>query len=209
MKAFIIMADIIDSSTYPGDELMEDFKNAVTQINKNNIHHIASPLTITLGDEFQGIVKGLNSAISIIFQLDELTLKSELDYKLRYVVNYGVVDTDINKKNSYEMLGEGLTTARKKIEELKSSNSEIEILGIEEKSSAKLNIALRLYRSIYNDWYQKDKSLVCEFLQDDNYRALAEKHGRDPSSMWRKKKSLKIEDFKASKELIELLANEE
>lgn len=208
MKSFIIMSDIVNSSSLPGGELMKDFKRVVQTVNKNNTSCIKSPLTITLGDEFQGVVKDLYSAIAIIFQLDQLILKSKIEYKLRFVVHYGAIDTAINKQNSYEMLGKGLTTARKQIEELKSTQDEIMISGLDNTLQEKLNLSFRLYRSLYNDWSTKDKSLVYDFLQGDNYRDLAGKYSKDPSSMWRKEKSLKIADFNAAKKLIELLANE-
>jgi len=208
MKAFVIMADIVDSSSYEGGRLMHDFKAIVAQVNKQYDDDIVSPLTITLGDEFQGIVKDLQSAVTIIFALDEALLNAELEFDLRYIVNYGEVETPINKEKAYEMLGEGLTSARKQLESMKSNGREVRVSGIAKKVEEKLNLALQLYRSLYDDWHTKDRKLVHEFLQNDDYKELARVHDKDPSSMWRKRRSLKIEDFKASKQLVELISNE-
>ncbi|MTI22721.1 hypothetical protein E1176_16940 [Fulvivirga sp. RKSG066] len=208
MKAFIIMADIISSSAHNGQELMGDFKKIVKDVNSRYNKEIISPLTITLGDEFQGVVSDLMAAVQIIFALDEKLLKNDNDFNLRYIVNYGEIDTEINKKIAHEMLGEGLTKARKGLEQMKSEDRETLIMGIEDSKLTKLNLALQLYRSIYNDWHKKDRQLVFDFLQMDDYKKLAEKYSKDPSSMWRKRRSLKIEDFKRSKTLIELIANE-
>ncbi|WP_222933169.1 SatD family protein [Fulvivirga aurantia] len=202
------MADIISSSAHNGQELMGDFKKIVKDVNSRYNKEIISPLTITLGDEFQGVVSDLMAAVQIIFALDEKLLKNDNDFNLRYIVNYGEIDTEINKKIAHEMLGEGLTKARKGLEQMKSEDRETLIMGIEDSKLTKLNLALQLYRSIYNDWHKKDRQLVFDFLQMDDYKKLAEKYSKDPSSMWRKRRSLKIEDFKRSKTLIELIANE-
>jgi len=208
MKAFVLMADIIESSSYSGDKLMSDFKALVDQVNTKFASSISSPLTITLGDEFQGVIKDLNSAVQIVFAIDELLLKRSINYKLRYVINYGKIDTPINKKSSHEMLGEGLTGARQFLEELKTNDAKVLISGLENKKQAELNLAFVLYRSLYDDWNEKDKKPAYDFLQNVDYKELARINKKAVSTMWRKKKSLKIEDFKASKQLIELLVNE-
>lgn len=208
MKAYVLMADIIESSSYSGNKLMTDFKALVDQVNTKFATNISSPLTITLGDEFQGIIKDLNSAVQVVFAMDELLLKRSINYKLRYVINYGKIDTPINKTSSHEMLGEGLTKARKLLEELKITDAKIVVKGLENKMQVKLNLAFVLYRSLYDDWHEKDKKSAYDFLQNIDYKELARINKKAVSTMWRKKKSLKIEDFKASKELINLLANE-
>ncbi|MEM7040107.1 MAG: SatD family protein, partial [Bacteroidota bacterium] len=59
---FIIMADIIDSRM-PGDSnhWMQSFQALVIHMNQHHKSRIASPLTVTIGDEFQGIVKNLGA----------------------------------------------------------------------------------------------------------------------------------------------------
>lgn len=205
MKHFIIMADIVDSSGKAADVLMPAFKELVTSCNKHFKSEIASPLTITLGDEFQGVVKSLAACIKIIFYLDEKILGLPLYFKLRYVVNYGDIGTALNQKSAHGMLGTGLTTARKALEEMKSSKNELLFAGVRE--AKKLNLASQLYRAFYNDWPEKDLKIAQAFLKNGDYKQLAGTFDKDASSMWRKQRSLKIDDFKASKELITLLAN--
>ena len=62
---FIVMGDIIKSSQYTYDEL-KTFRKVVDNINQD--YDLISPLTITLGDEFQGIVESLTQAVEIILR---------------------------------------------------------------------------------------------------------------------------------------------
>ncbi|WP_051052995.1 SatD family protein [Fulvivirga imtechensis] len=207
MKHCIIMADIIGSSQQQGKLLMTHFKSVVNGVNTALKDKIRSPLTITLGDEFQGVVKDLDAAVEVIFWIDELMLSADPAYKLRFVVNYGAIDTAINEEVAYEMLGEGLTRARHLLGAMKSEDTEILINGIDDKDDI-LNMAFKLYRSFYNDWLEKDRPVASTFLKIEDYKEVARIYKKDISTMWRREKSLKIDEFRTSRDLIRRLAHE-
>ncbi len=52
----IFMGDVVNSSDYDGEVLSKGLKELVESTNKKFGKAILSPLTITLGDEFQGIL---------------------------------------------------------------------------------------------------------------------------------------------------------
>lgn len=209
MRYYIIMADIINSSGMPGKQLMTHFKTVVNKVNTTYKKEVKSPLTITLGDEFQGVVSDLKAAVEIIFHLDQLLLKIEPEIHLRYIVNYGLIETKINSKNAHEMLGEGLTEARELLNELKDSDDQILMAGeVAEPKKRMLNMAFKLYRSLYNDWKNDDRPIAAHFLEVEDYKVVAKAFKKDPSTMWRRKRSLKIDEFKTSRALITALADE-
>lgn len=208
MKYFILMADIIGSSRKNAEELMPAFSKVVEEVNKKYRKQIISPLTITLGDEFQGVVSGLREGIAIIYSLDEALLTSRDTFYLRYALHYGDIATGINRNKAHGMLGDGLTAARETLEAMKKSGREVTISGLGEDVENRLNLAFFLYRSLYNDWYPKDRQTVFDFLRHKDYKKVAALHDRDNSSMWRKEKSLKIDEFHAARELINLIADE-
>ncbi len=204
-NSFILMADIISSSDKEQKRLlMETFKLLVSKTNRKYKQQLNSPLTITLGDEFQGIPKSLAAALSIILSLDHLLLQTNI--RLRYSLNYGRIETRINTEVAYEMLGDGLTNARKLLNSLKKSKSRIVVAGIDRIKADRLNWALRLYQSIYDGWKPKDRDVAHELIINDNYKQVAPLFGRDPSSMWRKRESLKIEEYETARSLIQSLA---
>ena len=191
-----------------GDTLMKTFKQEVKKVNRELHDQFLSPLTITLGDEFQGVTKGLQSSIEVIFHLDQQLLKKDPMVILRYVVNYGKIETPINPNSAHEMLGAGLTHARATLNALKKNNAGINIVGIDEKLCHRLNLAFELYRSIYNDWNREAREMAASFLELSDYRLVAKQFGRDPSSVWRREKSLKIHEFNVARALIQDLAHE-
>ena len=89
---YILMGDVISSSEKDSMSLIDAFQTEVKRIN-DNLHYkklIKSPLTITLGDEFQGVIKSLKASLSIIFALDLEFL--QYDFDLRYALHYGEIE---------------------------------------------------------------------------------------------------------------------
>ncbi len=198
----ILMADIINSGKKDSKLLMSQLKEIVRLI--NNGAQILSPLTITLGDEFQGITRSIADGIKTIIEIEEIIIKHQFDLKLRYVLNYGRIDTEINTKAAYEMLGEGLTEARNSLNELKSKDARFLILlgqGMTDTADI-LNKAFIIYQSFIDSWKINDYPIVAEFLKTDDYKIVAEKVNLDKSSAWRRKKSLNMHEYETIKNII-------
>src|SRR5690606_22735322 len=104
----ILMGDIVGSSERPGAPLMAAFQKIIAAANETFAQKILSPLTITLGDEFQGVVGDLHSVVCMVFYIDRELIDLKDPFRIRYSLNYGVIDTPINTKSAHQMLGEGL-----------------------------------------------------------------------------------------------------
>jgi hypothetical protein len=204
-RYYILMADIIGSRNKDGNLVMEGFRDLVAKISSEYRSSFLSPLTITLGDEFQSVVKSLPTGIEIIFAIEELILKREMDFKLRYVLYFGPIDTKINRKIAYGMLGEGLTETRQLLENNKTNRSRFLIRTAENDLSEKLTLAFVMFQSVLDDWSMKDRRIVKEFLLCDDYKKIAKRLKKDVSLLWRRRKSLKIAEFQVIKKLITLL----
>ena len=203
MEYPILMADIIKSRKGNSQEILNDFKKLVGFINLNWVESIVSPLTITLGDEFQGVINTTQNAFQIMIAMEEEIIKNNYAIKLRYVLHVGEIDTQINRSSAYEMLGEGLTTARKSLNELKKSKNRF--LVSSNKSSESLDIIndlFRLLESFIDSWKSKEYVFVNEFLLNKSYQEIAENLNMNVSSSWRRKKSLNMEEYALCKKLI-------
>ena len=66
MKNYILMCDIIESRKLDQILVINHFKKCTKYINQKYSNSLLSPLTITLCDEFQGIVKKLDDTIKIL-----------------------------------------------------------------------------------------------------------------------------------------------
>jgi len=198
----ILMADIVRSSEADQAELMRDFSKLVRVVNKSRNMSILSPLTITLGDEFQGIIRGLVEAINIIQELEESLLDRGKIFKLRYVVVEGEVDTPINQEIAYGMLGEGLTRARKQVENLKKSHHRFHFDLKDNIKAEALNHLYIAIQVIIDAWKpDQDYKLVSTFLKNEDYKEVALALNKDRSLMWRRNRTLKIDAYQALKEV--------
>ena len=209
MKYFILMADIIASREKDQNELMIDFKNIVNKINNTFREQLLSPLTITLGDEFQCVIKDLSSSTEIIIAIEELIFKNNLTFKLRYILNQGIIETKINPSIAYEMLGSGLTDARIALN--KSKNQKIKfIVKIDDlKKSEILNNAFLIFENITSKWdAQKDYKIVSNFIKFMDYKRVALDMNRTKSIMWKREKTLNIQAYFSTKKIIQIISTD-
>lgn len=203
MKNIVLMADIVNSRTKNSTLIMKNFKKLIKKTNQFFENIIDSPLTITLGDEFQCIVKSTKNAMEIIFFIEEYIVINKLPFQLRYVINDGKIDTKINTRRAYEMLGEGLTNARNDLNELKKSSSRYCISINNEAISKIINESFIIHQNIIDDWNPaKDYSLVSHFFEHKDYKKVALLLEKDKSQIWKRSKSLNIDSYFATKEII-------
>ena len=205
MNQFILMADVVKSSNQFPPKLMNELRSVVDWANKIYADSIESPLTITLGDEFQGIVASSSKGIDIILAMEEYMLEEAFDFKLRYVLHEGEVKTEVNTDNAYEMLGEGLTRARKLLNEMKKEHHRFLVKTM---AGNEVDKMMRIIQHFIDSWYPKDKSTVTGFLQGYDYKALAKIHQKDESTLWRRRKSLAIDEYLLCKDVLHHLVNE-
>lgn len=205
---FILMADVINSRELQQEQLMVDLKKVVTIVNKRQKNQIISPLTITLGDEFQGIAKDLQSSVDIMIHLEECIIEEKVDFKLRYVLVQGQIDTPINKKIAYEMLGNGLTEARSNLSQLKNVINRFHFYLLNDELSTILNDTFFVYQGIVDDWQvDKDYEIVHSFLTYIDYKVVAEKLDRNRSLIWKREKTARIKEYLSLKNVISYLSN--
>ncbi|MBP4138447.1 SatD family protein [Flavobacterium geliluteum] len=206
MKQFILMADVISSGKKDQNQLMIAFKELVHEINQLYKNDILSPLTITLGDEFQGILKDLATSVKIILSLEENIIHKKLNFQLRYILHQGEIETPINTDIAYEMLGSGLTDARAKLNNLKSDKSKFGVSIENTLQNDILNNAFLIFESITQKWdLESDYDLVSNFITLDDYKIVAEKLDKTRSQIWKRKKTLNIESYNATKKIIQLI----
>ena len=183
---------------------MSAFQAMVEWANKIYDESIKSPLTITLGDEFQGIVTTASKGIDIVLAMEEYAIEEGFNFKLRYVLYEGPVDTPINPEVAYEMLGPGLTNARKKLNAMKKDQTRF---YVSMSGSSEINKMMRITQHFIDSWHPKDLSTVSGFLQGHDYKALAKLHQKDESTLWRRRKSLAIDEYQMCKDVLHHLLN--
>lgn len=206
----ILMADIIRSRTRDPARLMKEFADLCAAANRAFRTRLESPLTITLGDEFQAIPSSWLGGVELILYLEEESIRAGREFRLRYVLVRGAVETPINRKIGYGMLGAGLTRARELVEGAKRSTARFRFEGGPEPGTELLNRLFVVYASLRDSWQPgADYALVARFLRGEHYRAIARGWGKDPSQIWKRRRSLRIVPYLELRQAILQIASQQ
>ena len=198
------MADIIGSKKYE-ENVFKDFREKIDGINKKN--EFLSPLTITLGDEFQGVLTSLKQGIEVMMELEEALMIEGYPFKLRYAIGYGEIMTPINSKIAHGMYGEALTNTRELLEKSKDEKRKrFDIMLPNNEIEEIFNQLLVVYQSFLDNWKKKDYSLVGHFIEYKDYKEVAKRVNKLKDQIWRREKSLRIRAYLSQKEAILILS---
>jgi len=202
---WILMGDIVQSRRARGNVLAGQFGSLIAYLNQRFAVSILSQLTITLGDEFQGVVQDKKTGVAIILEAEKYIMANYEKLTIRFVLNHGEIETPINTQIAHGMLGSGLSTTRDLISHLKKIKERYWI-GEAGKENTTMNQLFFLYDSLVSDWKGEDKKLASMFLEMKDYKKVAAALGKNPSLMWKRERSLKIRVFETINQLIEKLA---
>lgn len=118
----VLMGDIVGSETAPSvKSVHRSFNAAVEAANDKHAASMASPLTITLGDEFQGLLKGLAPAWDVAAELRMRLLLAKIP--CRFVIGVAELETPLNTKQAWNMMGAGFSAARDKLNDKRPQNA--------------------------------------------------------------------------------------
>lgn len=203
---FILMADIIGSRETDQNRLMHDFKLVTAKTNNTKQDNLLSPITITLGDEFQAIARDLSSAVDIILDLEETKIQLDKGFRLRYVLQEGKIETPINSSIAYGMMGSGLTDARQTLLEMKKTKTRFRVVLQDKTLGSAIENTFIALQGIIDDWKpEKDYYIVSKFLQNKDYKEVAQELEKERSLIWKREKGLKLNEYFALKEVINYL----
>lgn len=116
-----IIGDIIDSKKIEDRKgVQQRFRAVLSNINVKYSEDIVALFSITLGDEFQGLLRNRGNIINIITEIE----MGMAPIQLRFGVGIGDIDTDIQMRHSAEVDGPAYHRARKMVEEIESKRSQ-------------------------------------------------------------------------------------
>ena len=142
----------------------------------------------------------------IILGIEENIINKKLNFKLRYILNQGEIETPINNKIAYEMLGSGLTDARNKLNFTKNDKHRF-IISIEDKlQNDILNEAFKIFENIIEKWNIKtDYEIVSNFLRYKDYKIVSDLMNKTRSLLWKREKTLNMESYYSAKNIIQII----
>lgn len=208
MENWILMGDIVGSSQSDNISLQKEFSKLIGKINQEFQNKLKSPLTITLGDEFQGVVVDLKTSIEMIVNIEENKWEMEYPILIRYSLGLGEISTPINSEIAFGMLGEGLTKVRNSLIELKDKDTRIVLTG-DFPNKEQISLSLDLLLEKQEEWRWKDRDVISGYIMGKDYKKIAEEIGKDNSTVWRKFKSLEFASYEKRKRLLEIIVENE
>lgn len=188
-KYIAIIGDLVKSKEIKNrNKFQENLKTIFNQINKKYSKTIVSNFTLTIGDEFQAILKLDNLLMKI---LDELYVS--IPHEFRLGIGYGEITTKIDPKLSIGSDGKAFWNARESIEYVYGNNyggrCNVYFKGEDEKTDSTINTILMLSETIKTQWTALQKETFEEMLKQDifienfNQQGLANKMNISQSSL--------------------------
>ena len=204
----ILMGDLTRSSDAPSQEVAAKLEHVVGEVNEAFAPDILSPLTVTLGDEFQGIAKSAEAAASMILAFEHAWIKRRVP-DLHYSWVWGPIATDINPDIAHGMMGPGLTEARSMLTRKDRDREKVQVSLADrpEDGETLQNVFLGL-TGISGRWKEKDFALVGDLLETSDIAKVAARHDRDKSSVYRRRETLMIEPYQALTRALLTLASQ-
>lgn len=196
------MGDVEGSSELDADTVQQKLKSFVQSVNQKYSDDILSPLTITLGDEFQGICKNTQRGIHLLLEMEKMALAHQLPFRMHFVVMEGKIDTEINTKIAYGMLGAGLTMARELLSSKRRDRKRFEIRLADSFKTTQLNRLFEVLDTLSQNWKPEDFELILSMLQYQNNQTVADRHQKNRAQIWKRRNTLQIEAYRLTSEVI-------
>lgn len=188
-KYIALIGDIIDSKQIKEREsFQESLKETFININKEYKSTIASNFTLTIGDEFQALLKVDGKLMQL---LDSLYIQIPADFRLG--LGYGEITTKIDPSLSIGADGEAFWKARDAIKYVYTNNyngrSNILFKSHNEGLDSTINSLFTLTESLKFQWTDLQKETFAKMLEEGiysesfNQQEFASKLGISESSL--------------------------
>lgn len=165
-----LIGDIISSKQIENrNEAQEKLVELMNKINDKYKNYICSPFTITVGDEFQALLK-VNSPV---FQLIDELAASFSPYEIRFGVGKGGILTEINKEQSIGMDGPVFWYAREAINSVHEKKyygiSKVGVILEDKAQEHLINTLLITGDFIKSKWTKNHFDIFSKFLEEGIY----------------------------------------
>lgn len=190
----VIMGDVTASSAQPGEAVMAALTAAVDRVNAALGENILSPLTITLGDEFQGVAASHAAMVEAVLAFEDMRLRGSLPLRLRYALAVGEIETGLNPVRAHAMLGPALTLARKRLTDKRADRPRVAVTMDDPDAAQALERTFAVLMRRLDDWQGDEGPYIADILAGAEVAGIAATHGRDETTVYRRRKTAPVRD---------------
>lgn len=114
----------------------------------------------------------------------------------------GAIDTPINREIAHTMMGDGLTRARHLLSDKKRGQNRFRFELSTEFQTDQLNRLFLVVNALTERWNPEDAEYILEMISNTNNSLVGLKYGKNRTQVWKRRKNLMIEEYRALKESI-------
>ena len=193
----VLMGDIINSrEAVDPAALQAAFAAEIAALNAGHENRIVSPMTVTLGDEFQGLFAALSDGFTVLHALKLRLMRAGV--ACRFVLGEAEIETPINRERAWGMMGPGLADARAVLSE-KSADTQYRFSLIRHPEIGALldEIGYSL-TEIEAGWSEvQARYVLSRFLEPEKtIAALAEENAVSQSNVYERLKDAKFKTYR-------------
>lgn len=207
MNRFVFMGDVSGSRRRNPDRVREELKHAVSLANQGMQSSILSPLTITLGDEFQGLVQSCTDACRLIFLIEENRLKTAATIHLHYALVHGKLESTLNTETAHGMMGPALIDARKFLTSKGRDRPRFQVHLLDMMLEHDISALFLIIEELTGRW-TKDLPTIHALIAETDNATVAEQIGRDRTTVLRRRRTALVRSYNAAKRTILSLAKQ-
>ncbi|CAN7421012.1 SatD family protein [Phenylobacterium sp. LjRoot225] len=193
----VVMGDLIRSEAAPSVERLHSlFNRVIDEMNAAKVAEIASPLTITLGDEFQGLCRSLAGGLEIIKAL-RLTLLAE-KVECRFALGVIRLETPLRQDRAWNMMGAGLAATREKLADKRGPNAYRFHLPEEPVLQALLEAIGYSVTLVELDWTERQREIAIASLSGESSAPqLADRLGLGVRTLYKIRSSARLDFYQS------------
>lgn len=177
---FVLIGDLIGSKRIEAAEREEVQKKLAAVLDEINGQSsaIESPLTVTLGDEFQGVYSDASTILPDTWSV----LAALHPVKVRFSVGIGGIVTSINRQQAIGMDGPAFHQARQGIEKLKEKGYLYSVTRAVNKKSENagavtdlINHSMKMFSNELKRWKKVRLQILISLLAGESVKSIAGK----------------------------------
>ena len=168
MQVIAVIGDLVGSKALAERAaLQRKLKKQLERVSKD-AKGLASPYTLTLGDEFQAVYRGAESVLG-----DIVALLAEIHpVRARFALGVGALTTRINAQQALGMDGPAFHQARAALMALKEDRRLLRVAGSEPKDWAFANHVLNLLSHQVEGWTQNRLRVLAGLLREKSVKEI-------------------------------------
>ncbi|MEI7492659.1 MAG: hypothetical protein WCK92_14760 [Bacteroidota bacterium] len=204
MECYILATELkVAPGSRPDATEIKQFINFIQSIVTRKKELLYSISMFNLNKGFECALASLRAGFDLVFFMEEALLRQERPFTLQYVITYGSIEVPKRKGMFRGIVGGGLVRADIRMQNLRDSREKrfnVEIRDIVE--SGYLVKLFSLYQMVFDSWGRKDYRLASDLVDIWDYKMVARDMKKSPSLVWKRRKTLNIQQYNMIKDII-------